>query len=299
MKAIALLILLCAAGSAHTISMSSGYATLSGNRVEYVLRMPGYEAPRVPGALLDHIRFRGGFENGRRTSGDCHLAPAEGNMVCIATFEFSRPVTELGVECTFFEVTVPNHIHILHAIWGEKRDQAILDSTFPSATLRFRPPTALEQAVTEVWQSAKRVQWILLLAIVAAARGRRELWTLAVAFLGAQWAVALLDWHPNAQFADAAAGVALAYLAFEILAFPNSGARWLMALCLGAFSGLYFGAFALDSGFRTWWVLLGSTAAAALVFGIASIRLLPARIARWAGAPLFIAGCWWFLQSML
>ena len=36
------------------------------------------------------------------------------------------------------------------------------------------------------------------------------------------------DWQPSPRFAEAAAALALAYLALEILAFPQSRGRWLL-----------------------------------------------------------------------
>ena len=69
--------------------------------------------------------------------------------VCAADYEFAAPVDTLDVDCTFHAVTVPNHVHLLRVENGGKRDQALFDISFPRATLRFRPPTALETAVTQ------------------------------------------------------------------------------------------------------------------------------------------------------
>jgi len=226
----------------HVISMSNGFATVSGNRVEYILRMPDYEIAQLKdpaGALLDRIRFSNGIETARRVDGECHDDPSTSTLICAANYQFGQPVEKLGVECRFYEVTVPNHIHLLRAERDGKYDQAILDSAFSSATLAFRPPTAVETAVGESAAGAMRVgtnvtQVLLLVVIALAARSRRELAVLVAAFLAGECAgTAILLrtlWQPPLRFAEAAAALALAYLALEILAFPKSGGRWMLGL---------------------------------------------------------------------
>ena len=89
------------------------------------------------------------FETGRRLDGECHADSESSTYLCAANYEFHRQFEQLGVDCTFFDVTVTNHIHMLHAERAGKSDQAILDSSFPSATLAFRPPTRAEIAVEQ------------------------------------------------------------------------------------------------------------------------------------------------------
>ena len=91
MKPAALLALFVSSAAAHVISMSTGYATVAGNRVEYILRMPQYEMTHVknPAGLFDHIRFTSGFETGRRIDGECHDDPATSTYICAANYEFS------------------------------------------------------------------------------------------------------------------------------------------------------------------------------------------------------------------
>ncbi|MDE3194774.1 MAG: hypothetical protein KGN84_00395, partial [Acidobacteriota bacterium] len=158
--------------SAHVISMSTGWATVYGNRVEYILRMPKYEMPpgEDPAALLfGHIRFSSGFETGKLIGSECHDDPASSGYLCGASYVFSGPVEKLGVDCTFYEITVPNHIHMLHADRNGKSDQAILDSTFSDATLAFRPPTRAELIARQSGAGAFRVwtSWAILLLLVA------------------------------------------------------------------------------------------------------------------------------------
>jgi hypothetical protein len=311
---------LCPPASAHVISMSTGYATVAGSRVEYILRMPQYEMAHVknPNDLLDHIRFSSGFESGRRTGGECHADPSTQTYLCAANFEFPRPVERLGVECTFYDVTVPNHIHMLHAERNGKYEQSILDSSFPSANMAFRPPTALETAAEQSGAGARRVwtnsvQLLLLVALAIAARSRRELAAVGTAFVAGECAGTVLilrsAWQPSPRFAEAAAALALAYLALEIMVFPKSGGRWLLALVFGAFEGMYFSIFLSESGYRSSYVLAGAVVAAMLVLLLAAVAgygvmrtRLPDRyrmlLSRGAASVLLIAGSVWFFVRL-
>lgn len=319
MKPAALLLSICAVAQAHVISMSYGYATLAGNRVDYILRMPEYEAPKgidIEKALFDHIRFSSGFETARRTESECHLDAPKASYLCAATFVFPQPVSNLDVDCTFFDVTVPNHIHMLHAETTAggvtKTDQAIFDSSLSSAKLLFRPPTAFETALRQVWSGAKRTwttwaQLLLLIAIALASRTPRELGLNWAAFVVGQCAVcaalSAVSWRPAPRFAEAAASLALAYLAFEMLAFPRSGGRWMIALVFGAFSGMYFATFADEAGFRSSLVLAGSAAAALLIFSaMSSSYLIRSKYResciRVVSIPLLVTGAAWFITRL-
>jgi hypothetical protein len=297
--------------------MSTGFATVTGNHVEYLLRIPRYEMTHVkdPGnALFRHIRFTSASETGRITSQECHSDPTSSNFICAANYEFSHPVDRLGVECSFYEITVPNHIHMLHAERAGKSDQAILDASFHTATLNFRPPTATELAVEQsgagaiaVWTNA--VQLLLLIALVFAARSRTEmLWT-GLAFLTGECAgtAAILrsGWQPSPRFTEAAAALALTYLALEILVFPKAAGRWILALLFGGFSGMYFSVFINDSGYRAPWVLAGAAFAGVVVFSAATLigfafSKLPFknRLAQLAAAGLFATGSIWFVLRL-
>jgi hypothetical protein len=301
--------------------MSSGFVTVSGSQVEYLLRMPKYEMTQVKdpaGALFSHIRFTSGFETGRVRGQECHDDAASGNYICAADYQFSQPVERLGVECTFYEVTVGNHIHMLHAERAGKSDQAILDSAFPSATLAFRPPTAAELAVEQSGAGALRVwtnsfQLLLLAALAIAARRKRELLLTGSAFLAGECAGALgilrAGWEPSPRFAEAAAALALAYLAFEVIAFPKSRGRWMLALLFGGFAGMYFAAFISQSGYRAGWVLTGAAFAGASLLALALIAgygIGKMRISAWhriiavraAAVALFSVGAVWFVLRL-
>src|SRR3954452_4572671 len=197
--------------AAHVMSMSSGDLTVTGARAHYELRMPLYETAHVKNperVLLEHIRFNGA----QLAHSECHADPARDAYLCAADYEFRAPVDRVSVECTFAAITVPNHVHLLRAEMGGKRDEAIFDLGFTSATLRFRPPTKLETAVTQAGAGFVRalggaVQILFLAALVIAARSRRELLAIAAMFLLGQTASVLvmphIAWQPAPRFVEA------------------------------------------------------------------------------------------------
>ena len=71
------------------------------------------------------------------TRSECHADAARDTYLCTADYEFGAPVSPIDVECTLASITVPNHVHLLHAEMGGKRDEAIFDIGFTRATLRF------------------------------------------------------------------------------------------------------------------------------------------------------------------
>lgn len=321
MRTAFLLFAISASASAHVISMSTGWATVVGNHLEYILRMPKYELPPSsdPARLLfSHIHFYSGFESGRLSGAECHDDPGSTNYLCAANYQFSAPVERLRVDCTFFEVTVPNHIQMLHGERDGKSDQAILDSAFPTATLAFRPPTPAELMAEQAGAGAFRVwtswaQVLLLIAVALASRTRRELIASAFAFLCGEWAgtglVLRTAWQPSPRFAEAAVALALAYLSFEIIAFPQSRGRWLLALVFGSFEGMYFAVFLSDSGYRFAYVLGGAALASVLLLAAAAfVSSLPAQFYlpdRYRAVPLkalasalLVTGSVWFVVRL-
>jgi hypothetical protein len=299
------------------MSMSSGDLAISGARAHYELRMPLYEVAHVPNparALLEHIRFSGA----RLVHSECRADPARGTYLCAADYEFAAPVERVDVECTFAAITVPTHVHLLRASLGEKpggkRDEAIYDLAFTRATLRFRPPTAAEIAITQSGAGFVRalggtVQVLFLAALVLAARSRRELLAIAAMFLFGQaasvLAMAHVPWQPAPRFVEAATALAVAYLAVEILLLPQAGARWLVAGVLGALHGLYFHLFVQTTGYSPALVLLG--AALAQTSAIAVLALALSRAGRMANAfrpvqvaasALLVFGIVWFFLRL-
>lgn len=221
---------------------------------------------------------------------------------------------QLDVECTFPAVVSPTHVHVLRAqldsASGGRRDQAVFDQAFERATLRFRPPTATEIAVTEFCAGGLRalagvVQIVFLAALGVAARSRRELLALGAMFLAGQISSALAvpytAWQPAPRFVEAAAALTVAYLAIEILMLPKAGARWLVAGALGAFHGLFFHLFLRNTGYRPGFVLAGAAVVdilAIALFGWAFSRLVRAagrfRPAPVAASAMFAFGMVWF-----
>jgi hypothetical protein len=305
--------LLAAPAWAHVVSMSSGDLTVSGARAHYELRMPLYEVSHVasPGTtLLDRVRFAGA----RLVARNCSADASRALYVCQADYEFAAPVDRVEVECTLAAATVPNHVHWLRAQLDGKQDQALFDISFTRATLRFRPPTAAEIALTQSgagWMRALggAAQLLFLAALVVAARSRRELLALTAMFLAGQAAAVMAmrhaPWQPDPRFVEAAAALTVAYLAVEILWLPRTGGRWAVAGVLGAFHGLYFHLFLLTAGYRAVYVLAG--AALAEVSALSVFALLFSRVARMARAlnpvrvsasALLLFGLVWFAMRL-
>jgi hypothetical protein len=308
----ALLCLAAAPAFAHMMSMSSGDALLEGTRLRYELRMPLYELQHVKDperSLFEHIAFGGA----RLVSKRC--AAEEGSYRCEAQYELPSPVETLDVTCTFHSVTVPNHVHLLRAVRGDKRDQAIFDFSFSRATLRFRPPTAFETLVTQTGAGFIRAlggwaQALFLAALALAARRRRELVALAMSFFTGQALAAvvvpLTGFAAAPRFVEAASALTIAYLAVEILALPSAGWRWAIAGVLGIFHGLYFELFLRTTGYSTLYVLAGATLAEAALLTLFALAF--ARIGRVAAAlrPVQVAaslllavGLGWFFWRVL
>lgn len=308
--------LFAAPAFAHVVSMSTGDLKIDGRRAHYELRMPLYEMSHVPGAeqmLLDHIHFSSAGAAAKLIKKECTADQGQGIYFCTADYEFPEAVDHLDVECTFHAVTVPNHVHLLRAVNGGRRDQALFDFSFSKATLRFRPPTPMEIAITECGAGIMRavgglVQVLFLASLVLAARSRRELAAISGMFVAGQIASALIvahtRWQPAPRFVEAAAALTLAYLAVEILLLPRAGGRWLIAGLLGAFHGLYFLLFLQSTGYAPGYVLLG--AAVAQLVLIATFALIFSRITRWISAlrPVQVSACallvvgmvWFFLR---
>ena len=298
---------------AHMMSMSTGDVTVSGDKAHYELRMPLYEIAHVKDperSLFEHIRFSSGGTEARTTNRSCRERAAEGDYFCTADYQFAAPVDRLDVDCTFHSVTVPNHVHLLRAENGGKRDQAFFDFSFSHATLRFAPPSAAEVAVTQAGAGAMAairglVQILFLASLVLAARSLRELAALTAMFLCGQVASAVLvpltSWQPADRFVEAAAALTIAYLAVEILMLPQAGSRWLVAGVLGLFHGLYFELLLRNTGYGPVWVLLGAVltelaaiAVLALVFakiGKIAAALKPVQV---SASLLLVFGMVWF-----
>ena len=317
MRALAGLVLLAAPALAHVMSMSSGDLTIRGTSAHYEFRLPLYEMPHIANpaqSLFAHIVFSSGGRPAQLLRSSCREDAPHGAYVCTADYEFAAPVDNLDVECTFHAVTVPNHVHLLRVDNGGKRDQALFDISFPRATLRFRPPTALETAVTQAgggvlraWGGAAQI--LFLASLVLAARSRRELILLTAMFLAGQIAAAIVvpltAWQLPTRFVEAAAGLTVAYLAVEILLLPKAGMRWLIVAVLGAFHGLYFALFLRTTGYHAVYVLAGAVSAEivliailALIFSYLEKLLAALKPVPVCASILLVTGMAWFFLRL-
>ena len=297
------LLLIAAPAYAHVMSISSGDLTVTGNRARYELRMPLYELThmRDPGrSIFQNIHFSSGGREARLTASGCQADASANVYFCTADYEFAAPPDRIDVTCTYHSITVPNHVHLLRAYMGAKSDQAVFDLSFNRATLRFRPPTPAEIAITQIGGGFVRawggvVQLLFLAALVLAGRSGRELVVLTAMFLAGQAAsvflVPLTGWQPAPRFVEAAAALTVAYLAVEILLLPEAGWRWLIAAVLGAFHGLYFHLFVQSTGYHPSLVMAG--AALAEILATLALWFAFTRISRLAKAlrPLQVSAC--------
>ena len=300
----ALLWLILAPGAAaHVMSMSTGDLAISGATAHYELRMPLYEVAHVSkpeDVLLASVRFAGA----RLVSKLCRADPATESYVCVADYSFSAPVEEVTVECTLAAATVPNHVHLLHATLGGKREEAVFDAGFTKTTIRFHTPSAGEAAVTEAMAGLLRalsgpVQWLFLAALALAARSRGELARMAVAFFAGECAAVILaelaGWQPVPRFVEAAGALSIAYLAVETVLVPKAGARWLVAGVLGTLHGLWLLLLIQEARYPAPLVFAGAAVGQGAVIaalGWAASRLAPRRA---VPAALGAFGLVWFL----
>ena len=301
--------------SAHMVSMSSGELRVMGSDAHYQLRMPMYELVHVRDperTLIEHVRFQSAGAWATSTKPSCHTE--EDSYICEADYHFPAPVETLTAECTLAAVTVPNHVHLLHAYLGDKADQAVFDLSFTKSELRFRPPTAFETSVRESAAGFMRAAGgvaplLFLLSLALAARSRRELFVLTASFVVAEsLACAIapsIGLRLSPRFIEAAAALTIAYLAFEIVLLPKSGMRWLVVGILGLFHGAYFSTFLTESGYHPITFLFGVVAAELLL--IAVFALLLGALARlaWtrravpvAASLLLTAGLVWFFVRL-
>jgi hypothetical protein len=284
---------------AHVVSMSTGELRVDGPTAVYELRMPVYEAAHVakPETLIDHIRFAGA----QRTSAKCH--EEEQTYVCIANYEFPGLIDRLDVECTFYQVTVPNHVHLLNATQGPNTDEVVFDQSFSRSEIRFRPPSKFEvisrEVGTGIWRAIISPAVLFLLILVVATRTPREGLLLVAMYLAGEWIMRpiapKIPWTLSPRFIEAAMALTVAYLALEILTLPQAGSRWAVVLVLGLFHGLYFAAFPATylAGAAGMQVVL-----VALLVWLALKWTTPA-MRRVSASVLLVVGLGWFLTRLI
>lgn len=298
--------------AAHMVSMSTGELRVNGAAAHYELRIPPYEVAHVRDperTFFEHIHFRGGGGEARLLTHTC--SEREGSYVCDGDYQFPAPPDVITIKCTFASVTVPNHVHLLRAYRENKSDQAVFDLSFTSAEVRFRPPTALETAVRETAAGFLRAlegaaPLLFLVALVLAARSRRELALLGGALLGGELGAILLApalrVELSARFIEAAAALTVAYLALEVVMLPQSRTRWVVVAVLGLFHGMYFATFLTGSGYGPAWFFAGVAITQSLVvagLGLASRPILNIRrVVPVAASVLLATGLGWFFLRL-
>ncbi|MBI3698364.1 MAG: HupE/UreJ family protein [Acidobacteria bacterium] len=278
--------------------------------------MPLYEITHIKEPekkLFENFHLYDGRAEAKLVKHFCEASTAQDAYLCRAEYQFSAPVKNLDVECAFAAVTVPNHVHMLHAEREGVTDQAIFDFSFTRVPLKFVPPGRAAMAFSQVGAGMLRAaaglaQLLFLVALAMAARSRRELYALAASFLTAECASALYiaygNWSPAPRFVEAAAALTVAYLAVEILLLPEAGHRWAVAAALGVFHGFYFGLFLRDSRMHPLPVLSG--VAVAELLGLALFAWILTRVERvaaalkpvraGAGVLLVVGMAWFFLR---
>jgi hypothetical protein len=301
MPRLALLFALSVCAYAHVVSMSSGELHVNGRGATYELRIPTYELTHVTHPeteLLNQVKFEGA----RRTSSMCQ--EQEGTYICRAEYEFQRPVPDkIEVECTLFEVTVPNHVHLLYAVQGSNSDQEVFDQSFRQAEVRFHPPSRAEviakSAAAGLVRLFKSVSGLLFLGVlVLAARNTREMGILTIAFVAGEWLARPISpripMSFGPAFLEAVLALTVAYLAAEVVFLPDSQARWAVIPVLGIAHGLPFAAF--PSSYLTAASIMQGILLSALWLGA---RKLPKTWKRPAGLVMLIAGLGWFARLLL
>jgi hypothetical protein len=285
---------------AHVVSMSTGEIRMDGPTAVFELRMPMFEVAHTAHPeteLLDHVHFA----DGHRTKAECH--EEDGTYVCRAEYEFpGLHPNALEVECTLYQVTVPNHIHLLTAEQGPNSDQLVFDQTFTEGEARFHPPSRAEKIAKESAGGARKAAQsagglLFLIALALAARSKGEAGTLALVFMASEWAArpfgARIPLAFTARFFEAALALTVAYLAVEILLLPEGRLRWLVVAVLGLCHGLSF------AGFPPTY-LAGATIVQAILVAVfaAGALKIPPSWNRPAAAALLVVALSWFGTRM-
>lgn len=280
--------------------MSTGELRVDGPLAVYELRMPMHEIAHVANpetALIDHMHFGGA----RLISSACHQ---EGDTyVCIANYKYPGPIDRVEVECTLYQITVPNHVHLLRAVEGPNSDQAVFDQTVPRAEVRFRPPSPMEVLLRGVaegtWRAIASPAALFLIALAIAARSGREAALLASMYLAGEWLTRpiapRIPWPLSPRFIEAAMALTVAYLAVEILALPKAGKRWAVVLVLGLFHGLYFASF--PASYLTGASLIQAALIALLAW--LALRFSTPVLHRITSTLLLLASLAWFVSRLV
>jgi hypothetical protein len=282
--------------------MSTGELRMDGPTAVFELRIPMYEVAQLAHPeteLLAHFRFG----DGHLARSTCHAE--DSSYVCRGEYEFPRLHPDvLEVQCTLYQATVPNHVHLLTAIEAGNPgrvtnvDQEVFDRRFTDIEVRFRPPSRAEAIAREavsgvVLALTSATGLLVLLAVALAARGWKETLLFGAVFLAAEYSARFLGPRLplalSAGFLEAVLALLVAYLAVEILLLPQGRSRWLVVAILGLCRGLSFAAFPPA-------YLLGALPVLAAGFAAlaAAVIRMPPAWKRPAAALLLAAGVAWF-----
>jgi hypothetical protein len=189
----------------------------------------------------------------------------------------------------------------VNAVRDKVVDQAVLEVTSPEAEIRFVPLGPAEAAYQQFSAGARRAaagppQILFLIALVVAARSLWEFGALSAAFAIGQGLALFSGSVPSPKFVEAAAALAVAYLAVEIVFLPDARHRWAVVGLLGILQGLAYTALVDASHFSPGWVLTGALLVELLVLGAAGLiwNRLPVRPARPIGWVMLAIGVAWF-----
>lgn len=273
--------------AAHVISMSTGALTVEGLKAHYSMRVPLYELQHVPEPsrmLPDAISLA----NANRISAECKTR--ESNMECVMEYVYAAPPGEVRVQCKLSRVTVPNHVHVLHARRENNSDQAVFDSTMEQAVLRFRDAGPIESAIR-----ARPALLIGAFAVLATLVMLVSGWGSAVAAPAGYAASLGLSFFFAPQFAEAVLALSIAYAAFETAFLPAGRWKWVLASVVSAALGLMIGP--MLSGARPRAIIGLAVIGPGVAAGLILARRTKPR--KWMSYVLIVAGVSWFTMTML
>jgi hypothetical protein len=274
---------------AHSISMSTGELRVEGQTARYTLRMPLYEMQHTDAdGILNALQILGAL----RTSGSC--SPQSGSLVCESEYRFTSAPTDVEVQCQLARVTVPNHVHVLHARRGDTVDQAVFDREMERAVLRFRQMGVIESTLRARPAAAAAVM-LVAVALGVLARNRREIVLILGGFVSGFLLAYLVPWPLTPAFAESALMIAIGYGALEAALLPEAKQRWVSSLVIGAAMSLYAVALLPQAGPRAgvlFFIVPGAVIAAVLSLRFASLS----RAVRWLCLAVAVL---WFGMTLL
>lgn len=251
-------LLLPVALQAHAVSISSGEFVINGAAAHYTLRVPLYETTHLTSPqteLLKQVTFSSGGAEAALQKSDCRAERQNDQYLCEADYTFARPVDKVSATCRLFAVLVPNHVHMLRVVSGDRAGQAAFDQSFPQATIELQPQSGLALQLDAAASGVRAALtqpglWLVLCTLALGARTGREFSIFLACVLAGEILILVRPtdylWKISPYFVEAALGLTCAYLAGEMIFFRHAGKRWvvvlLMAVWLGCFLKVNYGA---------------------------------------------------------